>query len=326
MNHEEMEMNYIAPTYGKRGITLVRGEGVYLYDDQGKKYLDCFSNVGVTILGHANPKINDAIKNQIDKLMNLHQSFISDIRAEYSKRIVEAAPDYLTRVFYCNSGTESVEAAIKFARATTGRPEIIATKMGYHGKTMGALSLTKTAPKYNNAFMPLLEDVNHFSYNDAQSLKEIISEKTAAVILEPIQGEGGIKPATKEFLEEVKKICDENGTLLIFDEVQTGMGRTGKLFAHTHFGVSCDIMCLAKGPANGVPIGMTLISDKVSEKLFKGAHTNTFGGNPLACAAGLAVLDYIDENKCLENAEEVGNYFMEQIRAIDSPLIREVRG
>ena len=326
MNYEEMAEKYIAPTYGSRGLTIVKGKGIYVYNETGKKYIDCFSNMGVNILGHNIPEINKAIAEQLENITNLHGSFTNDKRSLIAKKLIEVSPKNLTKVFFSNTGAESIEAAIKFSRLATGKTEIIAAKMGYHGKTMGALSLTKTLSKYNEPYEPLLQDIKHFSFNDVDSLKEIISEKTAAVFLEPIQGEGGIKLPDKDFFVKVKKLCEENNALLVIDEIQSGMGRTGKLFAIEHFNVEPDMICMAKGIASGLPMGAVLISDKISEKLFSGAHTNTFGGNPLVCAASLATFDYLEKHKLLENAANVGKYFIEQLKTIDSPVIREVRG
>ncbi|MEM4397409.1 MAG: aspartate aminotransferase family protein [Candidatus Woesearchaeota archaeon] len=319
-----MHNTYVAPTYGNRGLFIEKGEGVYLYDNNGKKYLDCFSNMGVNVLGHNNKAVKEAIIEQLDLITNLHGSYMNSKRAIFSKMLCEKAG--LDKVFFCNSGAEAVEAAIKFARLFTGKKEILAAKMGYHGKTIGALSLTKTMPKYNEPFLPLLQHVNHFSYDDIESLKSIISEETAAIILEPIQGEGGIRLPSDTFFKEVRKICDEKNILLIVDEIQTGFGRTGKLFAIEHFGIKPDIMCLAKGISGGLPAGAVLINNKVSEKLYPGCHTNTFGGNPLISAAGIAVLDYIEKNNLLKNAEEVGNYFLDKLKNLNKSVIREVRG
>ena len=324
MNYQELHEKYVAPTYGNRDLTIIRGEGVYLYDDNKKKYLDCFSNIGVNLLGHNVKEINKSVEKQLTKLTNLHGSFVNDQRSLYAEKIIQKSPD-MSKVFFCNSGSEAVEAALKFSRLATGKTEIIAARMGYHGKTIGALSLTKTMKKYNEPYEPLLQNVKHFSYNDVESLKEIISEKTAAVFLEPIQGEGGIKIADKDFFVKVKKLCDENTALLVIDEIQT-FGRTGKLFAIEHFNVKPDMICLAKGIASGVPMGVVLITNEISEKLFSGCHTNTFGGSPLVCSAGLATLHYIEQNDLLRNASEVGNYFLQELKKINSPLIREVRG
>ena len=319
-----MHNKYIAPTYGNRGLNIVRGEGVFLFDDQGKRYIDCFSNMGVNILGHAHPKISKTVCNQINELSNLHVSFMNEKRTLLAKKLVEVSD--LDKVFFCNSGTESIEAAIKFSRLATNKTELIAARMGYHGKTMGSLSLTKTMKKYNEPYQPLLQHVKHFIYNNIESLKEIISEKTAAVILEPIQGEGGIKIPHIEFFKQVRELCDKYGALLIIDEVQTGMGRTGKMFAIEHYDIKPDIMCLAKGLAGGIPIGATLITNSISEKLFGGCHTNTFGGNPLACATGLATLEAIEKNNLVENAKEIGEYFITELKNINSPIVRDVRG
>jgi LysW-gamma-L-lysine/LysW-L-ornithine aminotransferase len=315
----------IAPTYGMRGIAIERGSGVYLYDSTGKKYIDCFSNMGVNVLGHNVPEINRAVLKQMEKITNLHGSFSNSTREEFAAKLVEVSPKNLTKVFFSNTGTESVEAAIKFARLT-GKKEIIAAKMGYHGKTMGALSLTNTMKKYNEPFVPLLEHVKHFPFNDANALREIISDETAAVVLEPIQGEGGIRLPSHSFFREVRKICDEHNALLVIDEIQTGMGRTGKMFAIEHYEAEPDIMCLAKGIAGGVPAGAVLMTEEVSSKIFSGSHTNTFGGNPLACAAGIATIEYIEKHSLVKNAEETGNYFMQRLKDLNSPIIREVRG
>ena len=319
-----MQEKYIAPTYGMRGVTIIRGEGVYLFDDNGKKYVDCFSNYGVNILGHNLPEINEAINKQLDILTNLHGSFASDKRSLFAKRLVDLSK--LDKVFFCNSGTEAVEAAIKFARLATGRKEIVSAKMGYHGKTMGALSLTKTMPKYNEPFLPLIEPVKSFSYDDPESLRQVVSSETSAVFLEPIQGEGGIRIPKADYFRKVKEICSMNGALLVIDEIQTGMARTGRLFAIEHFGIRPDIMCLGKGLSGGMPVGAVLITEEISAKLYPGCHTNTFGGNPLVCAAGLATFDYIEQRGLIENAGDVGDYFVNKLKALQSPIVREVRG
>ncbi|MFH0875520.1 MAG: aspartate aminotransferase family protein [archaeon] len=326
MNTQEIENKYMAPTYGRRDITIVKGDGAILFDDNGKEYIDCFSNVGVNILGHNVPELNDAVYSQMQKITNLHCSFYNDTRAEFSKALIEVCPDKLTKVFFCNSGTESIEAAIKFARLASGKKHFLSAKMGYHGKTMGALSLTTTNPKYRESFSPLLENVSHYSFNDINSVKESITDDTAAIFIEPIQGESGIRPADKTFMKELRALCDEKNIFLVADEVQSGMGRTGKMFAIEHYGINPDIMCLAKGIAGGVPMGATIATEAVASKMFSGCHTNTFGGNPLACAAGITTLNYIKNRKLLENASVVGEYFIEQLKSIDSNLIREVRG
>jgi LysW-gamma-L-lysine/LysW-L-ornithine aminotransferase len=324
MDYSRMQSDYIAPTYGMRGPVIIRGEGAYLYDDQGNRYLDLFSNYGVNILGHNNTAINDAISSQLAILTNLHGSFANDKRSMFGKRLCEISR--MDKVFFCNSGAEAIEATIKFARLKTGRTEIISANMGYHGKTMGALSLTKTLKKYNDPFLPLLSDVKHFSFGDAGSLRQVISDRTSAVFLEPIQGESGVRLADEGFFKEVRQICDDAGALLVIDEIQTGMGRTGKLLAIDHYSIKADMICMAKGLAAGLPVGAVMMTDAVSEKLFSGSHTNTFGGNPLVSAAGIATLDYIKENGLLKKAEGLGDYFVQEIKNLKSPIIREVRG
>lgn len=326
MDYVKMQNDFIAPTYGSRGLTITKGGGVYLYDDNNKKYLDCMSNFGVNILGHNNEKINQAINEQLQKLTNLHGSFINDQRNLFAKKLVEISPENLTKVFFCNSGTEAIEAAIKFAVLTTKKTEFVSAKMGYHGKTTGSLSLTHTLPKYQIPFKEILLKSKSFSYNNIESFTETINENTAAVFLEIIQGESGVRLGEKEFFKKVQKICNEKNTLLIIDEIQTGMGRTGKIFATDFFNLKPDMITLAKGICAGMPAGAVLISDKVSEHLYSGCHTNTFGGNPLISAGGLATIDYIEKNNLLENATQVGDYFISELKKIDSTLIREVRG
>lgn len=314
----------IANTYGSRGIYIERGEGVYLFDNKGKRYIDCFSNMGVNVLGHNVKEVNDAVNLQMQKITNLHGSFQSEIREKFAEKLTKKTS--MDAVFFCNSGAEAIEAAMKFARLCTGRKEIISAKMGYHGKTFGALSLTRTMAKYNEPFMPLLTDVNHFSYNDIESLRSIISKDTAAVFLEPIQGEGGIKVPDSDFFTNVRKICDELGVLLVIDEIQTGMGRTGKFLAIEHFNIKPDMIAMAKGLAGGLPAGAVMITKEINSKLFSGCHTNTFGGNPLISASGLAAIEYIENHNLLENARINGEYFINELKKIDSSIIREVRG
>ncbi len=323
---QEIERKFSVPCYGSRGLTIVRGEGCWLYDNESRKFLDCFSNVGVNLIGHNVPELNEAVMGQLSRLTNLHSSFHNDTRAKFMLKLLSIAPSCLSRAYLGSSGTESVEAALKFARAATGRKVFVAAKMGYHGKTFGSLSLTLTHPEYREAFFPLLENVRHFAYNNLESLREQMDAEVAAVVLEPIQGEGGIIVPSPEFLSGAKKICEEFGALLILDEVQTGMGRTGKWFCHQHFDVEPDIMCLSKGIGGGLPLSATLVSEAVAQKLFKGAHTSTFGGNPLVCAAGLATIEYIENHNLVSEAERKGEYFMDKIRAIESPIVREVRG
>jgi len=312
------------PLYAKRGIALVRGEGVWLYDSDGQRYLDLMSNYGVNILGHAHPRVTAAIVAQAGRLLSCHQSFASDVRAAFLEKLLSVVPHGLARAFLSNSGAEAVEAALKFAWAVTGRRKVVAAKRGYHGRTLGALAATGE-PKYRQPFLGVLPEVVHVPYGDVAALAEAVDADTAAVILEPVQGEGGIYPAEPGYLAEARRITREAGALLVFDEVQSAF-RTGAWFACQHAGVSPDLLCVAKGLANGVPIGATLMTEDVALALPAGVHGSTFGGNPLACAAGLATLETLEDDRLIPAAAELGSYFREQLLALRHPLVREVRG
>lgn len=312
------------PLYAKRGIALVRGEGVWLYDSDGQRYLDLMSNYGVNILGHAHPRVTAAIVAQAGRLLSCHQSFASDVRAAFLEKLLSVVPHGLARAFLSNSGAEAVEAALKFAWAVTGRRKVVAAKRGYHGRTLGALAATGE-PKYRQPFLGVLPEVVHVPYGDVAALTEAVDHDTAAVILEPVQGEGGIYPAEPGYLAEARRITREAGALLVFDEVQSAF-RTGAWFACQHAGVSPDLLCVAKGLANGVPIGATLMTEDVALALPAGVHGSTFGGNPLACAAGLATLETLEDDRLIPAAAELGSYFREQLLALRHPLVREVRG
>ena len=312
------------PLYAKRGIALVRGEGVWLYDSDGQRYLDLMSNYGVNILGHAHPRVTAAIVAQAGRLLSCHQSFASDVRAAFLEKLLSVVPHGLARAFLSNSGAEAVEAALKFAWAVTGRRKVVAAKRGYHGRTLGALAATGE-PKYRQPFLGVLPEVVHVPYGDVAALAEAVDADTAAVILEPVQGEGGIYPAEPGYLAEARRITREAGALLVFDEVQSAF-RTGAWFACQHAGVSPDLLCVAKGLANGVPIGATLMTEDVALALPAGVHGSTFGGNPLACAAGLATLETLEDDRLIPAAAELGSYFREQLLALGHPLVREVRG
>lgn len=312
------------PLYAKRGIALVRGEGVWLYDSDGQRYLDLMSNYGVNILGHAHPRVTAAIVGQASRLLSCHQSFASDVRAAFLEKLLAVAPHGLARAFLSNSGAEAVEAALKFAWAVTGRRKVVAAKRGYHGRTLGALAATGE-PKYRQPFLAVLPEVVHVTYGDVAALESAVDTETAAVILEPVQGEAGIYPAPPEYLAAARRITRERGALLVFDEVQTAF-RTGAWFACQHAGVSPDLLCVAKGLANGVPIGATLMTKDVALALPTGVHGSTFGGNPLACAAGLATLETLEDDGLIPMAGELGAYFRERLEALGHPLVREVRG
>lgn len=319
----EIENKHASGTYAKQQFAIVRGQGALLFDADGKEYLDCSSGHGVANLGHAHPKVAEAIYKQANTLITLFESFPNDQRAMLMKKITSLV-DGLDRVFLCNSGTESVEAAFKFARISTGRKNIVAAMRAFHGRTYGSLSATYNK-KYREGFDPLVPGFSHVAYNNIEALDKAVNEETAAVILEMVQGEGGVYPATVEYVQAARRICDERGALLIVDEIQTGFGRTGKFFAIEHFGITPDLLCCAKSLAGGVPMGALLIGKNV-KNLVPGIHGSTFGGNPLSCAAANAALDVIKEEDLPRQSEEKGKYLMEKLKAIQSPNIREIRG
>lgn len=316
-----LEQHYELPVYSKRGIVVVKGNGPLLFDDSGRAYIDCVAGHGSANLGHSNPAIVAAVQQQAQRLITCPEIFFNDRRAQLLERLAHISG--CSTIFLSNSGTESVEAAIKIARATTGRKNILAFMGGFHGRSLGALSATWKR-EYREPFLPLVPGFSHLPYNKTEGLETAITGETAAVLVEVVQGEGGVRPADKGFLQELRRLCNKAGALLIFDEVQTGVGRTGRFFAHEHYGVRPDIVCLAKSLAGGVPIGATLCFGQVS--IPKGSHGSTFGGNPLSCAAALAALDVIEGSSLLEQVREKGEYFRGQLRTIDSPRIREVRG
>jgi [amino-group carrier protein]-gamma-(L-lysyl/L-ornithyl)-L-glutamate aminotransferase len=319
----EIESKHSSGTYAKQPLVIVRGQGASLFDADGAKYLDCASGHGVANLGHAHPKIAEAIYKQASTLITLFETFPNDKRAELMKKITSLV-DGLDRVFLCNSGTESVEAAFKFARISTGRKNIVAAMRAFHGRTYGSLSATFNK-KYREGFEPLVPGFSHAPYNNIEALDKAVNKETAAVILEVVQGEGGVYPASAEYIQAARRICDERGTLLIVDEIQSGFGRTGRMFAIQHFGAIPDMLTCAKSLAGGVPMGAVLIGQNV-KNLTPGVHGSTFGGNPLACAAAVAALDVMEEEGLLRQAEVKGAYLMDKLKRIESPNIREVRG
>ncbi len=318
-----IENGDLVPLYAKRDVALVRGAGMTLWDSDGKEYLDCMSAYGTAILGHAHPAVTEAITRQAQTLTTCHASFFNDQRAQYLQLLMAHVPEGITRAFFCNSGTESVEAALKFARAVSGRQHLVATRKAYHGRTMGSLAVTGDN-KYRESYAPMYGTVTHVNYGDPDSLAAITDE-TAAFIVEPIQGEGGINPAPEGYLAEARRICDQHGALLIFDEVQTAF-RTGSLFAAQGMGVTPDIISVSKAIANGLPIGMTLMTEAVATKVPPGTHGNTFGGAPLVCAAATATLATIVDEGLFAQSIRVGNYFVKQLRALNHPMVRDVRG
>lgn len=319
-----IEGSHQPPLYAKRDIALVRGEGSYLFDSTGRRYLDAMSNYGVAVLGHADAEYSEAMADQLRTLTTCHQSFYNDMRAAALAAVDEIAPEGLTRSFFSNSGAEAIEAALKFAMASTGKHKIVAAKKGYHGRTLGALSATAD-PKYRAPFEPLPIPATHTSYNDLDALRGAVDTETAAIILEPVQGEGGIYPADAAYLKGARQIADETGALLIADEIQSGF-RTGVPFSMSRAGVTPDIAVTAKALGNGFPIGLTIVTEASSEKIPAGAHGTTYGANPLACRAAITTLHAMKSRGLYANAERLGDRLMDGIRALESPKIRDVRG
>jgi acetylornithine/LysW-gamma-L-lysine aminotransferase len=317
----------LAQVYAKRAVTMIRGAGSLLYDSIGREYVDCAGGYGTCIVGHSHPKVVEAIRQQAEKLTSCHGSFYNDARAAFVEKLVSIAPSELSRVYLGNSGAEAVEAAIKIARKSTGKKQIIAAKGGFHGKTHGALSATWDT-KYRKSFEPLVPGFAHIPFNDTEAAKTSIASDTAAVLVEPVQGEGGVRIPAPDWLPTLYDLTRDRGALLILDEIQTGFGRTGKMFASEHFGVQPDILCLGKGIASGLPIGVTLASDRIMSSLAKGEHTSTFGGNPIVSAAGAATIDALLEDRLVDNASVTGLYFKERLAKLQQEysIIRETRG
>lgn len=312
------------PLHASRGISLVRGEGSYLWDDNDRRYLDLMTNYGVNLLGHAHAAVTDAIKLQASQLTNAHQSFDTPARQDFLDALGALLPPPLTRISFGNSGAEAIEAGLKFARVATGRIGIIAMHRAYHGRTFGALSTTADA-KYRDPFAPMLEGVRHIPFDDLDALDKVLDDSVAAVIVEPIQGEGGIRVPADGYLRGIRERCDARGILLICDEIQTGF-RTGSPFAFSREDIVPDILCLSKSIANGMPIGVTVTTEAVSERVPKGSHGSTFAGNPLVCAAGAATLKVLSDETLHARAAQIGMHFQERVRDLRLPPIREVRG
>lgn len=322
----EIEGQHTSGCYPKRPLTLVRGEGVWVWDDAGRRYLDCTSGQGVALIGHAHPAVATAVAQQAATLITCPEIFYNDQRARLLARLTGLAPMGLTRAFLCNSGTEANEAALKFARLLTGRPGVIAMQRAFHGRTFGSLSAT-WEPKYREPFEPLVPGFRHVPYDNREALRAALNDQIAAVIVEPVQGEGGVRPPSAGYLAGVQALCQQAGALLIVDEVQTGFGRTGRWFGCQHDGVTPDLLTLGKGVAGGVPMGGVMLHDRLGA-LPAGSHGSTFGGNPLACAAALATLDVLAQADLPGQAARNGAYIQEQLLAhvAHLPVVRQVRG
>ena len=324
MNGEDQ---YVANLYQRFPINISLGKGAYIWDTSGKEYVDCMGGYGVALVGHCNNRIVKAVKDQAEKLIVCHMSAYNDTRLRFLQKLSRLAPEGLNKTFFSNSGAEAVEAALKFSRKYSGKTGIIAMNGAYHGKTFGALSITHNE-KYRRSFMPLLSGVKFVPYNDSSKLEGAIDDNIGTVILEPIQGETGIIVPPDGLIQRIREICNRRKLVLIFDEIQTGLGRTGKMWAGQNWGTTPDIMCLAKGIAGGVPMGLTLVKPEIMEAMKVGEHSSTFAGSPLACAAGIATLDALVEDKLVENASSTGKYFKNGLLALGDrhKIIREVRG
>lgn len=308
--------------YPKRDITVVKGRGAEVWDDNGRRYIDCVAGIGVASVGHANPAVAGAVADQAQTLVTCPGIFYNDARARLLEKLAEVAPRGLSRAFLCNSGTEAIEAAFKFARIVTGRVGVVSTMRGFHGRTLGALSATHRK-EYRERFKPLVPGFSFVPFNNVEKLCAAVSHDTAAVVVEPVQGEGGIRPASAEFLRAAREVCDETGALLIFDEIQTGFCRTGRMFACEHYEVTPDILCLAKAMGGGVPIGAVLAVDRVNPPI--GKHGTTFGGNPLACAAALAAIRFMEDERLAERAARLGTRFRKRFERDSPARVRALR-
>lgn len=323
------EAHYVMQTYRRADIVLERGEGVYLYDSDGRRYLDFMSGIAVAALGHSHPAVTAAVAEQAATLTHVSNLYYTAPQVDLAKRLVTHS--FADRVFFTNSGAEAVEGALKFARKRArdrhgeGKSEIVAFGGSFHGRTMGALSVTYKAV-YREPFAPLVPGVRFAPFNDLEAARQLIGPATCAVIVEPVQGEGGIHPATPEFLRGLRALCDEFDATLIFDEVQCGLGRTGRLWAHEAYDVQPDVMTLAKPLANGLPIGAILLTEDVASAVGYGEHGSTFAGGPLVCRAAGVVFDHVARPEFLAAVADNGEYLCRRLRELDSPRVSDVRG
>ncbi len=325
----DAEARYLVPTYQRPAVVFAQGEGNYLYDTAGKRYLDFAGGIAVMALGHSDPVWAAAVADGARTLTHVSNLYHTRSHVELAQRLVEHS--FADRVFFCNSGAEANEAALKFARkwARTHhgpqKHELLAFEGGFHGRTLGALSLTHKA-KYRQPFEPLVPGVTFVPFNDLEATAAAISERTCAVFVEPLQGEGGVHPAAPAFLQGLRRLCDEHHALLVFDEVQCGLGRTGSLWAHQAYGVTPDIMTLAKPLASGLPIGATLVTEAVARAIEPGDHGSTFAAGPLVCSAALTVFDRVNDFDLLERVYTKGEALMEGLRTLPTDHLLEVRG
>lgn len=313
---------YEIDVYPKRDVILVKGKGARLWDDKGKEYIDLASGISVANIGHANEKVVEAISKQASTLITCANTFYNDTKALFLEKLFSIVPNNFKKAFITNSGTEAIEAAIKFARAVTKKKKFVSAMKGFHGRTYGALSAT-FKKEYREIFEPLVPGFSFVPYNNFEKLAEVVDDDTAGIILELVQGEGGINIGDKEYFKKVRELCNQKNILLIIDEIQTGFCRTGKMFAIEHFNIEADMMTLAKSIAGGFPMGVLLCNEKI--QIEKGKHGSTFGGNPLACSAAIASIDFMLENKLWEEADAKGKYFKEKLDKYSLSKVREVR-
>ena len=330
MNTIETEDKYFVPFFNKLPLSIERGEGIYVWDEEGNRYLDFTSGWGVTSIGHANPVITKAITDQAQKIIQNPSSGLtySPIRARLLKLMSEILPGGLTRVFFSNSGAEANDAVIKLARKVSSRTDVISTTKSFHGRTISTASATGQA-KHREKFNPIMPNYKFIPYNDIEALKSALDENTAALILEPIQGEGGVNISVGDYLKQVSELCEKNGTYLIIDEVQTGFCRTGSMFAIDDMEIKVDFMTMAKGIGGGFPIGAFAISDEIAAKIEIGDHGGTYCGNPLGCAVAYAVINYLKENNIGDHVKAIGNWTLEKLeqqKQAYPKLIQEIRG
>ncbi len=323
---KELGSKYLFQNYGRMDIAFERGEGCYLYDTRGREYLDCAAGIAVNSLGHSHPEWVKAMRDQVSHLVHVSNLYYIEEQVMLAQRMNTITPDSITRSLFVNSGAEANEAALKTAVRYTKRGKVMAALNGFHGRTSASLGATGQT-KYQASFEPLISDAyRYYTYNDLESVKNMMDRDTAALMIEGIQGEGGVICATPEFLHGVRDLCTDNGTLMIVDEVQTGMGRTGKWWCMDHYDIVPDIITSAKGLAAGMPIGAIMTTDEIASVMTPGTHGSTFGGNPLVCASGCSVIDIINRQRLLENVETVGKAWKADLKAIGSPKIKDVRG
>jgi len=324
MNSED---DFLGHLYQRFPIVIDRGKGAKVWDDAGKEYIDCMAGYGVALVGHCNDRVVEAIKDQIEKLMVCHMSTYNTARSIMLKKLSKVVPSGLDKIFFSNSGAEAVETALKFSRKFSGKPGVISMNGGYHGKTFGALSVT-SSEKYRRPFEPLLDHIKFVPYGNARKLIDSIDDKTGTVILEPVQGESGIIVPPPGFIQEVREICSRHSLVLIFDEIQSGFGRTGKMWAAENWNTIPDVVCVAKGIAGGFPMGLTITRPEIIESMKIGEHSSTFAGNPLGCAAASASIDALVLDGLIQNSADTGHYFKDLLVQLKEKhkIVREVRG